>query len=254
MPSRSIAVIPARGNSKRVPAKNKRYIAGKPMIGWVIEAAVLSGVFDDVVVDSEDAEILRIAEIFGATPHLRQPVHSQDHVQQNIPVTYALRHMQQMEQFSGKTWDYVCMLTSAAPMTTAEFIRKTHTAFIDSGKRQLYCIREEGHLRHAAKPVEGNPAQGLARLFDPSLVGVQSNDNVEKWYLPAPNLRWYKYEDMVNGDAKTFGGYYDEDTFGYVVPRELTVDIDEELDFRFAEMLLNQRRAREATTYEYQPD
>ena len=62
----SIAVIPARGGSKRIPRKNLYPINGRPMIGWVIETALNSKVFSEVVVTSEDKEILSVAESFGA--------------------------------------------------------------------------------------------------------------------------------------------------------------------------------------------
>lgn len=95
MKARTVAIIPARGGSKRIPRKNIRDFGGKPMIAWSIEAARESGAFDEVIVSTDDEEVATIAHEFGAqVPFVRPPEFSGDTIGLNAVLRHALRWLQ----------------------------------------------------------------------------------------------------------------------------------------------------------------
>ena len=112
-----LAVIPARGGSKRIPGKNIRLFLGKPMIAWSIEAAKASGCFDRIVVSTDDPDIAQVARDFGAeTPFLR-PLELADDVSGTTPV---VQHAVQTLINRDGPVDQVCCLYATAPFVRPE--------------------------------------------------------------------------------------------------------------------------------------
>ena len=104
-----VAIIPARGGSKRIPRKNIRDFCGKPMIGWSIEAARASGCFDRIIVSTDDREIAELAKRFGAdVPFLRPPELSDDYAG-TVPV---IRHAVEWLHQHGEPVDYASVYFS----------------------------------------------------------------------------------------------------------------------------------------------
>jgi pseudaminic acid cytidylyltransferase len=115
-----LAVIPARGGSKRIPRKNVRVFAGKPMIAHSIAAADTSGVFDRIIVSTDDPEIADVARAHGAeVPFLRPAELSNDHVA-TIPV---IAHAVQWAHTEGLTLDACCCVYATAPFMQPEDLR-----------------------------------------------------------------------------------------------------------------------------------
>ena len=115
-----LAVIPARGGSKRIPRKNIRPFAGQPMIAWSIRAARDSGCFDRVIVSTDDAEIADVARAHGAeVPFVRPPELSDDHTP-TIPV---IAHAIQWYLDRGEAVDAACCIYATAPFVRAEDLR-----------------------------------------------------------------------------------------------------------------------------------
>lgn len=122
-----IAIIPARGGSKRIPKKNIIDFEGKPMIAWTIEAAKKSGIFDKIVVSTDSSEIAEIAKQHGAeVPFLRDEA-ADDH----SPVSEAtLRTILQLEE-NGEFYDEVVQLFAVCPLRDADDIRESYRFFKD---------------------------------------------------------------------------------------------------------------------------
>jgi len=116
---RIIAVIPARGGSKRIPKKNIVDFMGKPLIAWTIEAAKESGLFDKIIVSTDSEEIAKISQEWGAeVPYLRD-----DKADDHSPVSDAtIRTLQQMEA-AGDKYDIVVQLFAVCPLRNAQDIR-----------------------------------------------------------------------------------------------------------------------------------
>jgi N-acylneuraminate cytidylyltransferase len=117
----TIAIIPARGGSKRIPRKNIRPFCGKPMIARSIEAALESGVFDSVVVSTDDEEIAAVAESCGAlAPFRRPPELSNDHASTLPVIAHAIRWW---EENRGRV-QFACCIYATAPFLRSEFLRE----------------------------------------------------------------------------------------------------------------------------------
>src|SRR5690554_5409949 len=116
-----LAVIPARGGSKRIPRKNIKPFCGKPMIAWSIEAALQSDCFDQVIVSTDDAEIADVARQHGAAVPFMRPAELSDDYTGTIPV---IRHaIEWMEKHQGAPKE-VCCLYATAPFVLPEDLRE----------------------------------------------------------------------------------------------------------------------------------
>lgn len=112
-----LAVIPARGGSKRIPRKNIKMFCGKPMIAWSIEAALESKCFDQVMVSTDDPEIAEVARQYGASVPFLRPAALSDDFTGTIPV---IAHATQWWLDQGKAVTQVCCLYATAPFVRAE--------------------------------------------------------------------------------------------------------------------------------------
>ncbi|MBQ1849868.1 MAG: pseudaminic acid cytidylyltransferase [Lachnospiraceae bacterium] len=120
---RKLAIITARGGSKRIPRKNIKPFLGKPIIAYSIEAALQSGIFDTVMVSTDDEEIAEIAKQYGAeVPFLRSAEASNDHATTNDVLLEVLDAYEKI----GQSYDFACCLYPTAPFVTA---RKLQDAF-----------------------------------------------------------------------------------------------------------------------------
>lgn len=118
---KALCIIPARGGSKRIPRKNVRLFAGRPIIGYPIEAALQSGCFDEVMVSTDDAEIATIARECGATvPFLRSVENSTDHAGSNDVFAEVL----QRYAAAGRTFEFACGIYPTAALLTPARLRE----------------------------------------------------------------------------------------------------------------------------------
>jgi pseudaminic acid cytidylyltransferase len=116
----NLAIIPARGGSKRIPRKNIRDFCGKPMIAWSIEAAQESGLFEHIIVSTDDSEIADVARFYGAeVPFMRPAELADDHTGTTEVIAHATQWMLE-RQWPVQT---VCCLYATAPFVQAEDIR-----------------------------------------------------------------------------------------------------------------------------------
>jgi N-acylneuraminate cytidylyltransferase len=125
----SLAIIPARGGSKRIPRKNIRIFLGKPIIAYSIEAALKSEAFDEIMVSTDDKEIARIAKEYGArVPFFRSESLSSD-ITMTVPVLIEV--LDKYKEF-GKYFDYICCLYPCAPFVTADHLKEGMGLLINS--------------------------------------------------------------------------------------------------------------------------
>src|SRR5690606_10973619 len=121
----AVAIIPARGGSKRIEGKNIKHSAGKPLIAYSIEAAKKSGIFSRIIVSTDNDEMASIAKSFGADiPFVRPPALSDDHTQ----VGEVVKHAIQCLKGSGTRVEYVCCIYATAPMIAFEDIVRGYEA------------------------------------------------------------------------------------------------------------------------------
>ena len=130
-----LCVIPARGGSKRIPRKNIREFGGKPMIAWSIKAALASGCFDQVIVSTDDDEIAKIAESFGAEVPFRRPADLADDQTATRPVV--IHVIQEVEKDFGRT-DHVCVIYPTAPFIQ---VADLHVVLINYRRKCRFCLQ-----------------------------------------------------------------------------------------------------------------
>jgi len=225
-----LAIIPARGGSKGVPRKNLRLLAGKPLIAYAIGTALASRLIDRVVVSTEDAEIARVAEQYGAeVPFIRPRELALD----DSPEWSVWQHAIQTLEASGndfKTEVFVC-IPPTAPLRAVEDV--------DACIQML--LRGDSDIVITVKPAERNPyfnmvvldEKGYGRLvIQPEKPVYQRQaaprvfDVATVAYAARPEFVM-RAKSMFEGKVKAV-----------VIPAERAVDIDTELDLKFAEFLL----------------
>lgn len=226
--ARILGLIPARGGSKGVPRKNIRMLAGKPLIAWTIEAALASDALDRVVVSSEDREILDTARKWGAdTPFVRPAELAQDATPGAAPVLHALETL-------PERYDFVVLLQPTSPLRDSADIdaairlcRETGApacvGVVEPDKSPYWMFtRDNGGRLSPLIPREKLPARRQDLPVTYSVNGA----------VYVASVPWFLREKA----------FFSPETVGYVMPRERSLDIDDELDFAVAEMVLAARK------------
>jgi pseudaminic acid cytidylyltransferase len=220
-----IAIIPARGGSKRIPRKNIRRFVGKPMIGYSIESARQSGLFDRVIVSTDDAEISAIAREFGAeVPFTRPAALADDH----CGTTEVIAHAVEMIKGEGASPSTVCCIYPTAPFICAEDLDEG-LRIIDTGRwRYVFAAT------HFAAPVYrafGKNAEGGVKMLFPENFAARSQDLPEVLH-DAGQFYWGTPEAWLSRAT-----VFDSASTVVRIPPWRVQDIDTEEDWRRAEAM-----------------
>ena len=218
-----VCLIPARGGSKRIPRKNIRPFNGKPMIAWSIETAQASGVFDRIIVSTDDAEISAIAREFGAeTPFERPASVSDDHATTIDVVRHAISWL---GEHDAKP-EALCCLYATAPFATAiDIIRGVE--LLGDADFAVPVTQFEFPIQRAVKVTD----TGRLDMFDPAQYAVRSQDLEEAWH-DVGQFYWGRADAWM-----TVTNLFGPATAAIPLPRWRVQDIDTEEDWRRAEML-----------------
>lgn len=234
-----IAVIPARGGSKRIPRKNIRPFAGKPMIGYSIECARRVGVFDRVVVSTDDEEIAAVARGFGAeVPFMRPAALADDHA----GTTEVMAHAVEWFNGRGEPTSAVCCIYPTAPFIRSEDL-KEGLRVMQTG-RWRYVFAATRFAAPVYRAFRRNNDGGLEMLF-PENYAMRSQDLPEVLH-DAGQFYWGRPEAWLSR-AQVF----DRDSTVLPVPRWCVQDIDTEEDWECAEAMaahLGPNRPRNGNT------
>ncbi|OBQ46395.1 pseudaminic acid cytidylyltransferase [Halodesulfovibrio spirochaetisodalis] len=218
-----IAVIPARGGSKRIPRKNIRPFCGKPIIAYSIEAALKSGFFSSVVVSTDDAEIADVAKKYGAdVPFMRPPALADDFTGTTPVVVHALNHY--LEQ--GVQVDTVCCIYATTPFTTVSDLKLTYKALETAPAS--FTITTYDFPTHWALEQD---SEGRMSMSQPQFIRVRSQDLPES-YHGTGQIYWGTREFLLNGND-----FQEGKAVGVQVPRHRVQDIDTEEDWVRAEAM-----------------
>ena len=171
-----LAVIPARGGSKRIPRKNIKLFCGKPMIAWSIEAALDSGCFDRVLVSTDDREIADVAHAYGAeVPFLRPPVLSDDHTG-TIPV---IAHATQWQKDHGTPATLICCIYATAPFIQVEDLQRGLALLQNSEADYAFSVTSYPYpIQRALRITSGYRIE----MFQPDQYNKRSQDLEEAWH------------------------------------------------------------------------
>jgi pseudaminic acid cytidylyltransferase len=221
----NVAVIPARGGSKRVPNKNMKLFAGKPIIAYSIEAAQRSGVFSRIIVSTDSEEIARVARECGAeTPFLRPAELSGDFT----PTAPVLLHALEWLHESGFCPEYLCCIYATAPFVGAEYIRQGLELVRREGVTSAFSVTTFPFpILRALRITES----GAVTMFWPEYEMARSND-LEEAYHDAGQFYWLDCP-LFQREQKLYGSQ----SLPVILPRYLVQDIDTPEDWETAERM-----------------
>lgn len=228
-----LAVIPARGGSRGIPRKNIRFLAGKPLIAWTIEAALAASRLSRVIVSTEDNEIAEIASRYGAeVPFSRPPELAEDDSTTLAVLQHVIAWLVGTE---GYRPDAVMTLQPTSPLRTQRHIEQAISLFEADPKADslVSCI-------------------GVPHIFHPRSVMIEDQSGYLRPYLDDPHPTRRQDKEAVfarNGaavyitrteciDRFVFGG----NLLAYPMSEELSLDIDSEADFAVAEDIFSRRQ------------
>ncbi|MFB9887634.1 pseudaminic acid cytidylyltransferase [Balneatrix alpica] len=230
-----VAIIPARGGSKRIPRKNIRDFAGQPLLAYSIQAAIQADVFERIIVSTDDAEIAAVAQAYGAeVPFIRPANLADDHTGTGAVVFHALDWLAEHDRLQP---EYVCCIYATAPLLQAEDLKAAITE-----------LEQRPEMQHAfsvtrfAYPVQRGlvrAGEGVSMLF-PEYEATRSQDLPEV-YHDAGMFYWSRTAAFAS-NAAMFAPH----SIPHVLPSWRVQDIDTEEDWQRAELLYQvlQRQAQ----------
>ena len=225
MDAKTIAVIPARGGSKRIPRKNIKPFCGKPMIAYSIEAAIRAGIFDEIIVSTDDEEIADIARNAGASvPFMRPKELSDDFTATGAVVEHAIKFL----QARGDRIKFVCTIYATAPLIDEFYIKLgLENLRASNAKNAFSCTSMPFPIWRTFKIAK----DGRCEMFWRENFAKRSQD-LEEAYQDAGQFYWTNL-DAPSSDEIFFG----RDSIAIVLPRHLVQDIDTLQDWIRAEFL-----------------
>ena len=223
---KNIAIIPARSGSKCVKDKNIRSICGKPLIAYTIEAAIKSGEFDEVMVSTDSEQYAEIAKQYGAqVPFLRSAATASDTASSWDMVKEVLSGYQKM----GQKFDTFCLLQPTSPLRTSDDICGAYKLYRGKANFAVVSVCEAEHspLWSGHLPENG------------SFTGFISKENMKQRQAGG---KFYRLNGAIYiVDIKKFANdqfLYKEGSFAYIMPQDRSIDIDTEIDFKLAEVIM----------------
>lgn len=221
----NLAVIPARGGSKRIPRKNILPFCGRPMIAWSIRAALESGCFERVIVSTDDSEIAEISRAQGAdVPFMRPHNLADDHTGTTAVMAHALKWQQE----NGDTPEYVCCIYATAPFVQPEYLR--YGLELLRGTDAEYAISVTSFAFPIQRAVRIT-AENRIEMFEPQCFESRSQDLEEAWH-DAGQFYWGRSEAWLRERPVLGTG-----TVPVRLPRYRVQDIDTQEDLQRAELL-----------------
>ncbi len=221
-----IAIIPARGGSKRIKKKNSKMFCGQPIIAYSIKQAQASRLFDRIIVSTDDCEIADISRKLGAeVPFLRPENLSGDFVGTVDVINHAIDFM---EQETGNHVTYACCIYPTAPFVMVDSLREGYMNLVNSEKTFSFSVTTFSFPIQRALKIN---KEGEAQAFWPENIEKRSQD-LEEAYHDAGQFYWGKRDGFL-GQKPIFSSA----SIPVVLPRERVQDIDTEEDWRRAELL-----------------
>lgn len=223
---KNIAIIPARSGSKGLLDKNIKLLLSKPLIYYSIQAAIKSELFDTVMVSTDSEKYALIAKENGAeVPFLRSPETSSDSASSWGVVFEVLKNYERQ----GEIFDTFCFLQPTSPLRNADDIIEAYRIF---EMKKAFAVVSVTDLEH---PLEWCGTLGADNSLNGFIKRGQGEQRQKTTAFYRPNGAIY-IVDINNFKKDSF--LYRENSYAYIMPKERSVDIDTEFDFRYAEFLM----------------
>ena len=220
-----IAVIPARSGSKGLPGKNIKILNGKPLIAYTIEAAKMAKSVDMIFLSTDSEEIKAIGEKYGAFCPLLRPSHlaSDD----SLAIDTYKYTVDMLECKFNKLVDSFIVLQPTSPLRTSNDIDSANKLFVEKKADSVMSYTEEDHPIFWHKYLDKE--QKLKNIFPES---IKNRQDYQKTYYPNGSIFVFSKKTIFQDK------YYTDNSYAYIMPKERSVDIDTEIDFKFAEFLM----------------
>lgn len=222
----NLCIITARGGSKRIPRKNIKEFLGKPIIAYSIEAAIKSGIFDEVMVSTDSEEIAEVARAYGANvPFLRSEATSNDFASTADVLSEVLREYEKR----GKMFDLMCCIYPTAPFVTPEKLKAAVAAFSGDDADSLVPV-----VQFSYPPQRAFIMRDGGIVFQHPEYRLSRSQDLEPIYHDCG--QFYLYDAAVFMGKKAGTGK----TIPLILPEEEVQDIDNDSDWKLAEIKYKQ--------------
>lgn len=227
-----LAIIPARAGSKRIPGKNIKNFAGRPMIHHVLRTAQESKLFDTIHVSTDSPQIIEIVGKMALGVEFMRPASLAD---DQTPIMPVLKYVTEEYHRRGLEFQQVWMLMACAPLLEVETLQRAEKMFTGAGGGQpLLAVSEY------PSPIEwalGRDLAGQMTPLQPGMFAVPSQ-SIEKKYYDAGCFAIFPPATVLNSQ----GAGSDQGFLGYVLPKSMGVDIDDEQDWEMAEAIFHSKK------------
>ncbi|TAH39134.1 MAG: pseudaminic acid cytidylyltransferase [Bacteroidetes bacterium] len=219
----NLAIIPARGGSKRIPRKNIKDFFGKPVIAYSIETALKSGLFSEVMVSTDDSEIAELAKKYGAkVPFMRSEKNSDDFASTLDVINEVVVNYKKLE---NKSFENICCIYPAAPLIDSRQILEGFNKFISQEFDSVFPVFESTNPVWRGFEISN---EGKAKLLWPEFSQSRSQD-LKKVYFDAGQWYWIRFDSLK-------GSIFSDNSGIVLLKPEQVQDIDSESDWKLAEL------------------
>ena len=226
-----LAIIPARGGSKGLPGKNIKELCGKPLIAWTIEQAKSCSDIDRVVVSTDDENISEVAKKHGAeVPFIRSAELASDTASTIDVIFHTVEWFKKHEDYHH---EYILLLQPTSPLRTVKDIERAIQTLKDKNAQAIVSVCEADHHPWWSNilPEDSN----MKDFLRPEILNKRRQD-LPIFYRLNGAIYLAETEYLYE-----YNGFLGPDTFAYKTPKEHSIDIDSDMDFKLASLLLEER-------------
>jgi len=228
MKRKFIAIIPARGGSKRLPNKNIKSMNGKPLIAWTIEAALNSISIDDVVVSTDIKKIAGIALSYGAeVPFLRPKKYASDTANSFSVILHCINYLRSI----GREYENVILLQPTSPLRTHKHIEKAIELYNKKNANAVFSI-----CLSNISPIWISSI-GTDLSISNLIYNLKINRIENEYYRLNGAIYICNIKEMIKRNTL----FIEENVFGFIMSKEDSIDIDDEIDFQVASIIFENR-------------
>ena len=221
----NLAIIPARGGSKRIPKKNIKSFCGKPMIAWSIEAAIKSQCFDQIIVSTDDPDIAEVAVQYGASVPFMRPT---DLANDQADIMLVIAPAVEWVQSQCENVDYACCINATAPFVTTKDIKKGYEMIIEMDSDYAVSVTSFPFPIQRAVRIDSS---GYVEMFQPEHFHSHSQD-LEEAFHDAGQFYWGTSESWLEHKP-----LFSSKSLPVYLPRYRVQDIDTMEDLKTAELM-----------------
>ncbi len=224
-----IALIPARGGSKGLPGKNIKSLAGKPLINWTIEVAKKCAFIDRVIVSTDDEQIAEVSRQAGAdVPFIRPAQYATDHATGTQVIMHALEWLKSNDQAA----DILVLLQPTSPLRVMQDLETALLLYIEKNAA-IVSVCEVNHHPFWMNTLPTNLS--LKDFLRPEIKDANRQD-LPIYYQLNGAIYIKSFDEFIKDET-----FFTENTYAYIMPKERSIDIDSEVDFSLAQIIIEKR-------------